>query len=122
MSGYRQHSYDPNAGWEDPRPLKPYDLWQWTGVAALAAAVLALLAAIFFETLRDWMHLAWMRGGAGFMIAGGGLLLVRYRREPTEDEPNPERRERRRRLGGMAFIAIGMSAVAYNFLASLGAA
>ena len=123
MSGYRQHSYDPNAGFEEPRPLKPYDKWQWLGVAAIGFAALLMLADLFFEFADNWMRLPVLdwSSGAFVVLCIGGLLIMKYRREPTEDDPNPERSERRRRLNGFAFIAIGLISVAYNILESQGA-
>ena len=44
MSGYREHSFDPNAYEQPGRPLQPYNWVQWTGVAigVLGLAIIAL--------------------------------------------------------------------------------
>ena len=122
MSGYRQHSYDPNAGYEEPVPLKPYDKWQRLGVCSVGAGALLLVISLMFDGARDWPRLAivdWS-SGAVFLLCIGGLLLMKYRREPTADDPQPAASERRRRLNALIWIAIGTAAVAYNILASQG--
>jgi len=117
---YRQPIYNPNPELEEPVPLKPYDRWQWLGRASTGAAVLVLLAYIVLDFGGSGprpLNPTW----AWFFLFFGGLLLVRYRREPTEDEPRPETSERRRRLGGLFFVAIGLAAVVYNIFVSQGA-
>ena len=121
MTGYREHSFDPNAGFEEARPLKPYDKWQWVGIGAMALAAVLLVASILFDKADGWARLGGMPSGAGFLLAISGALLMRYRREPTDDEPHPESSERRRRIVGLVLIALALAAVAYNIFASQGA-
>jgi hypothetical protein len=123
MSGYRQSSYDPNAGYVEPRPLKPYDKWQWLSVAAIGLAAFLMLADLLFDFADGWMRLPGIdwSSGAFVTLCIGGLLTMKYRREPTEDEPHPETNERRRLIGGLAFIAVGVAIVVYNILEFQGA-
>ena len=44
MSGYREHSFDPNAGGDYGPPLRPFNWVQWSGVACLAIAIAIILA------------------------------------------------------------------------------
>jgi hypothetical protein len=118
---YREHSFDPNAGFEEPRPLKPYDKWQWVGIGAMAAAAVLMVASIFFDIADGWMRLGGTSSGASLALLLGGMLLMRYRREPTDTEPRPEKMERFRRLAALVIVAIGTAAVGYNILAFQGA-
>ena len=118
---YREHSFDPNAGFEEPRPLRPYDKWQWIGTASVGIAVAVGIASLFFDSGNNWLRLGQWSSGAGFILAIGGLLLIRYRREPTDNEPHPEYSEGRRRIVDLIIIAIGAAAVGYNLLESQGA-
>ena len=95
MSGYREHSYDPNAYERPGRPLRPFNWVQWTGVGLMILGVVLALA-----------HLA---GAIGLIpqLAGKsaapytglpviGLLLIQSRREPAVD-PAPELAPARKR-------------------------
>ena len=44
MSGYRQTSFDPNAGAHYGPPLRPYNWVQWSGVVLMALGFLVLIA------------------------------------------------------------------------------
>ena len=85
MSGYRQSSFDPNAGGEYGAPARPYNWVQWTGVA------LALVGVGF--------DLVYLGGRSGFLpqlldspslgipLPLLGSVLVTSRRDPAASPP-----------------------------------
>jgi hypothetical protein len=42
MTGYRDHSFDPNGGADSRPPLRPFTATQWAGLAMLAIGALAI--------------------------------------------------------------------------------
>ena len=78
-------------------------------------------AGTLVRTIEQARHDVGVPQGFRAALAIGGLLLIRYRREPTDNEPHPEYSEGRRRIVDLIIIAIGVAAVAYNILASQGA-
>ena len=93
MSGYREHSFDPNAYEQPGQPLKPYNWVQWTGVA--------------FEVIGVGLFLAYVAGkigwidpvigsGTGFVPMMIGIMLVNSRREPSS-LVTPEQQARNKR-------------------------
>ena len=47
MTGYREHSFDPNAYEQPGPPLKPYNWLQWSGVAVVIAGAAVIFAEWF---------------------------------------------------------------------------
>ena len=81
MSGYRQHSFDPEAYQAQGRPLRPFNYVQWTGVA-LAVLVLAVYAG-YAAGLLGWVRPVIGNPSPliGLMVVA--VVLVNSRREPA---------------------------------------
>jgi drug/metabolite transporter (DMT)-like permease len=104
MSGYRQSNFEPNS-WEPAgAPLRPFNRWQWLGVAlGLAGAALLVveiagrhdLIALKLDDAAPLMS----------MLVCTGMLLITSRRAPVTD---PVAYARRRKL---ALIAAAVAAV-----------
>ena len=100
MSGYREHSFDPNAGGEGP-PLRPFNKWQWVGVAMMVAGALAMLATVA-------VRIAWLHDASkddlipmGSTLVIFGSLLINSRRQPGKFTPETKRKR-------MVVIAVGL--------------
>ena len=99
MSGYREHSFDPNAGGDGP-PLRPFNRWQWVGVAMMVAGALAMLATVAVRV--GWLHATkddLIPMGSTLVIFGS--LLVNSRRQPGGLRPETKRKR-------MVVIAVGV--------------
>ena len=113
MSGYREHSFDPNAGGDYGPPLKPYNWVQWIGVGftCIGAAVLAgYLAAkagwLAFDT-KDSLVLL----GSNLTLCGS--LLVNSRRQPVALSPETKRRRTVTILTALAVCASVAATIVY---------
>lgn len=83
MSGYRVHSYDPNAYDRYGPPLRPYNWVQWTGVVLGIAGVALQLA--FLAGRAGWMP-GWIDSPAlGTPLVMLAVVLVNSRRQPAHD-------------------------------------
>ena len=84
MSGYREHSFDPNAGGETGAPLRPFNGVQWTGVGCL---VLALVGYGYYFAERTGLvpdrHFNSMMMGLPFLLLG--VTLINSRRQQVVD-------------------------------------
>ena len=80
MTGYREHSFDPNAYEQPGPPLKPYNMVQWTGVAiaTVGAALITLDLLARTGLLPRWVDAS----PAPFMLLVIGMLFVNSRRAP----------------------------------------
>jgi uncharacterized membrane protein YdcZ (DUF606 family) len=92
MSGYRDMSgFDPNAGGELGPPLRPFNKWQWLGVAMLVAGALVMFAALASRfgwlpaTKDDWIPMS-----SSLVIFGS--VLVNSRRSHVSLSPETRRR------------------------------
>ena len=95
MSGYRQHSFDPNAYEQPGRPLRPYNKVQWAGIAIGSVGLVLTTVHLLGEI--GWIP-QWFDGSPpSFILLLLGLVLVNSRREPSTliDEGQ---RERNRKL------------------------
>ena len=112
MSGYREHSFDPNAYEQPGRPLKPYNWVQWTGVA-IGVLGLAIIALGLLGRL-GWIP-AWFDGppAGAFMLPIIGISLINSRREPGT-QVGSEQLEKNRRI---LFITTGVLALILGVIA-----
>lgn len=111
---YRQSSYDPLASTSGP-VLKPYDKWQWLGVAFEIVGVIGVIT--YVAAKRGWLGDAWLSGYAAVPLIGIGALFIAYRRAPGEPVSEAELRRNARRflltiLAGVA-IAAGILLIAH---------
>ena len=81
MSGYREHSFDPNAYEQPGPPLKPYNWVQWTGVAigSVGAALITLGLLGRIGWIPRWID---NPPPTSFMLLVIGMFLVNSRRAP----------------------------------------
>ena len=81
MTGYREHSFDPNAYEQPGPPLKPYNWVQWTGVAiaTVGAALITLHLLGRTGLIPQWID---DPSPAPFMLLVIGTLFVNSRRAP----------------------------------------
>ena len=97
MSGYRQHSYDPNAYEQPGPPLKPYNMVQWSGVAIGGIGMLLI-------TLDVLAKLGWTPRWIGdlspapFILLIAGTVLINSRREPGNLITEEQRARNKRTL------------------------
>ena len=80
MSGYRQHSFDPNAYEQPGRPLRPFNWVQWAGVAI--GGVGLVLTTLQVAGQLGWIP-QWLDDSPPlFVLLLLGVVLVNSRREP----------------------------------------
>ena len=96
MSGYREHSFDPNAFEQPGPPLKPYNWVQWTGVAfGVTGGVLITLAMLGrIGWVPSWVDLS----PAPFMLMVIGTTLINSRRAPGVQVGSEQLEKNRRTL------------------------
>lgn len=94
MTGYRSHSFDPNAYERQGPPMRPYNALQWTGLALVLAGICIDL--VYFAGRLGWTPklLGNPAPSTGVLLAG--VALINSRREPASD-PAPELAADRRR-------------------------
>ncbi len=109
MSGYRQHSFDPNAGGDYGRPLRPFNGWQWLGVAFIVIG-----AAVFLAVTAS--KLGWIGPGlkdsfpAATSLLLIGTLFVNSRRERLTPEDSAGKRRQALIALAVALIACAVGA------------
>ena len=97
MSGYRQHSFDPNAYEQPGPPLKPYNWVQWTGVAIGSVGMV-------MTTLQVLGQIGWLPqwiddpSPSSFMLLIIGITLINSRREPSTLAGSEQLQKNRRLL------------------------
>ncbi|MGN6154885.1 MAG: hypothetical protein ACTHN4_04020 [Sphingomicrobium sp.] len=94
MSGYREHSYDPNAYDRQGPPMRPFNWVQWTGVG-FGLLGIALYGA-YFAGRAGWIPAALDTPIVGFPFLMLGVVLVNSRRQTIAD-PAPELAAARKR-------------------------
>ena len=112
MTGYRQHSYDPNA-WEEPAPpARPFNWVQWTGVGF---AVLGGLFWAAYVLARIGIIPQVVDSALPFiMMTCIGAVLVNSRRQPAREITSAVAAKRRRWLAIAAILfAILVAAAAF---------
>lgn len=107
MTGYREHSFDPNAYVPMGPPLRPYNKVQWLGVAF---AVLGLIAFLGYCAEKLGLVPHWLASPAPIIMLGGvGSMLINTRRQPI---PEAEQAEYRRKLRERTILALIVATVA----------
>ena len=109
MAGYREHSFDPNAGGDYGPPLRPFNWAQWTGVAFVVIGVTFDLAYLggrigIFRKLLDSPSL-------GVSLPLIGAALINSRRQPGQSL-SPETRRQRMLVIAVAFAICILALVA----------
>ena len=96
MSGYREHSFDPNAYEQQGRPLRPFNWVQWTGVGFMVAAGVVVLAV--FASAAGLLSPGFERNvGLAAMLSVVGVSLINSRREQGT-QAGSEQLQRNRRV------------------------
>jgi hypothetical protein len=97
MSGYREHSFDPNAYEHPGPPLKPYNWVQWTGVAigSVGGALITLYLLGRIGLVPRWID---DPSPAPFMLLVIGMFLVNSRRAPPTQVSSEQLAKNRRVL------------------------
>src|SRR5689334_9059457 len=96
MSGYREHSFDPNV-YERPGPvIRPYNWAQWTGVAitAIGIGMAALLLLGTMGVIPQWIK----PSSSPFMLMLVGTSLTNSRRHPGTPITDEQRARNRKML------------------------
>ena len=108
MSGYRQSSFDPNAGGDTGAPLRPFNWAQWTGVGFAVVGVAIDLAYLggqagITRKLLDSPSI-------GIALPLIGVALINSRRQPGQPL-SPEIKRQRMLIIAVAFaiciVALG---------------
>lgn len=95
MSGYRQHSFDPNAYEQAGAPLRPFNWVQWTGVALGGVGLVLTMAQVAGQV--GWIP-QWFDGSPPFFVMLLlGAVLVNSRREPST-QAGSEQLQRNRKV------------------------
>jgi membrane protein insertase Oxa1/YidC/SpoIIIJ len=81
MTGYRQSGFDPNAYEQPGKPLRPYNMVQWAGVAAGLAGIAIDLA--YFADKFGWIDAPALSPSLAFPFLIIGFALINSRREPA---------------------------------------
>ena len=116
MTGYREHSFDPNAYEQPGPPLKPYNWVQWTGVA-LGGVGIALIAIHFAG--RAGLIPQWIEdpSPAPFMLMLIGIALINSRRGLATMVGSEQLEKNRKFLWiAIAICALGLAAALANDL------
>jgi hypothetical protein len=80
MSGYREHSFDPEAFERAGPPMRPYNWVQWCGVAFVGAAIATLI--LYFAGLVGLIAPLIEKVQLSTALAMIGVVLIGSRREP----------------------------------------
>ena len=84
MSGYREHSFDPNAYQRYGKPQRPYNWVQWTGVFFAVCGVIAY--ALYAADRLGWISIGFDKPTGFISLPLIGVALVNSRREELPDE------------------------------------
>jgi hypothetical protein len=95
MTGYRQHSFDPNAYEQPGPPLRPFTWVQWLGFA-LGLVGLALSLAYLVGDL-GWIEPVTDSAAPSLALMLAGAALINSRRGPAS-LVGPEQRRRHRNI------------------------
>ena len=119
MTGYREHSFDPNAFEQPGPPLKPYNWLQWSGVAVVIAGAAVIFAEWFGKLgwIPRWIEDAGV-APVTFMILG--WVMINSRRGPST-LVGSEQLEKNRRILIVTGIAVAAIAGIAAFIEFSGA-
>jgi hypothetical protein len=115
MSGYREHSFDPN-GVDNRPPLRPFNATQWIGLAILVFGALSIAVSLLGrvgaipDILHDDLPLV------ALMPLGAVLMNARRQTAPC----NPEVLRRRRMIVVILALVIAVAAAVLAFLLAKG--
>ena len=119
MSGYRQSSFDPNAGGDYGPPLRPYSWVQWTGVAFIFIGV--GFFAVWAAGKLGWIPKLLDDPMPVSIFTLFGVVLINSRRAPVSSEYREKVRRRTYLALGVALAAALIGAAVAFFLNSQGA-
>jgi hypothetical protein len=94
MSGYREHSFDPNAYERQGPPMRPFNWVQWTGVV-LACIGIAIDIAYVGSAFGWWPKVLNTPAVSSTPLIFG-MIMITSRRQPVTD-PAPELAAARRK-------------------------
>ena len=80
MTGYREHSFDPNAYEQLGRPMRPYNWVQWLGVVFASLGVLGYVA--YAADRLGWISIGFDSPAPFISLPLVGIALINSRREP----------------------------------------
>ena len=111
MAGYRQHSYDPNAGGEYGPPLRPFNWVQWLGVASFGVGLAIMLAYAGGKLGLLPKLLDSPTPGTAFVLIS--MPLINWRRQTVPLSPETIRRRSLIILAALAICALAAALVIY---------
>ena len=112
MSGYREHSFDPNAGATNRgAPMRPFNWAQWLGVVFAALGVLGYVA--YAADRLGWISIGFGSPAPFISLPLVGIALINSRRKELPG-PAPELASARRKwlLITVAVCAVILGAAA----------
>ena len=105
MSGYRQHSFDPNAFEQPQPPLRPFNWVQWIGFVLVMIGLAINL--LYFAGRFGWIPPLLESTSPALVLLIVGVVLINSRRQPGTDLA-PELASARKRW--LIIIIIGLCA------------
>jgi hypothetical protein len=113
MSGYREHSFDPNAGERrSGPPMRPFNWVQWTGVTFVVIAVAIDIA--YAGSAFGWWPKVLKSPAFSTTPLIFGMMMIASRRQSVVD-PAPELAAARRRwliiTVAVCFVILGVATI-----------
>ena len=115
MAGYRDTSnYEPLSKGEYGRPLRPFNAWQWVGVAFVGVGLITFFAVVASQL--GWISPQFKDSfPAATSLCVIGSLFINSRREQLDPEENARRRRQViiATIVALAACAVGLAAILY---------